>query len=485
MTLKNQMTKGVVWTTIDRFTTQFVQFVVGIFIARIVSPADFGVLGILMVFIALSQVFIDSGLGKALIQKNNPTQEDCSTVFFFNLFISFILYFILWFAAPLIAVFYEMPDLIKLMRILSLILFINSLIIVPQAILSIRLDFKTMAIANFISAVCSGVIGVWLAVIGFGIWALVWQTIIRAFMHAIVQMGILKWIPTFLFSKKSFKELYKYGLNLFVSSLFISILENLNSMVIGKLYKPKELGFYTRGLQFAGLPFTTISSIVYKVLFPALASVKEDKEQLIKICKSVIRYVSFLTFPLFLWLVITAEPIVKILLTDKWLPCVPIIQILCLARMISMIAGISVELLDAVGRSDLSLKQNFLKAAIRVVLLVSAFKYGIVWIAIAELVATSIHFFINTYYPGKILQYGSLAQIKDFLPILLSALISTLAGFLIMCLFSDLYLKIISALTIAAITYVGFLYIFNQRDFFALVKNIWKRLRKENAEPIL
>lgn len=479
VTLKHQMTKGVVWTTIDTFTTQFVQFVFGIVIARIVSPADFGVLGILMVFISLSQVFIDSGFGKALIQKYNPTQEDYSTVFFFNLFISISLYGLFWIASPLIAKFYEMPELASLMRVLSLSLIINSLIIVPQALFSIRLDFRSLAIANFVSAVCSGIVGIVMAAKGFGVWALVGQTIVRSLFLAVVQIMQLKWFPSFVFSKTSFKSLYTYGVNLFGSSLIISILENLNSMVIGKLYKPKELGFYTRGLQFAGLPYVTITSIIYRVLFPFLASVKEDRAQLIQISKSVIRYLSFLTFPLFLWLAMIADPLVRILLTEKWLPAVPIIQIICLARMITVIAGVSVELLNAVGFSDLSLKQNILKATIRVVLLISAYKFGIVWIAVAELVSTGSHFFINTYYPGKILGYGASSQIRDFMPILLSAIFSTIAGFLSMCLFDNLYLKIIVALILSATSFVGFLYLSKQRDFFEMISQLGARFRKQ------
>ena len=472
MTLRHQMTTGVFWTSIDRFTTQFVQFVVGIVIARIVSPADFGILGILLVFVSLSEVFIDSGLGKALIQKNNPTQEDCSTVFYFNLLISVLLYGVLWITSPIIATFYKMTELVDLMHIISLILVLNSLINVPQAIFSIRLDFKSLAIANFVSAVFGGFVGILMALKGFGVWALVWQTVIRTLVLSIVLTIQLKWFPSFIFSKASFKGLYDYGVNLFGSSLIASVLENLNAMVIGKLFNPKELGFYTRGLQFAGLPYLTITSIVYRVLFPALSSVKEDKVRLVQISKSVIRYLSFLTFPIFLWIIMIADPIVRVLLTEKWLPSVQIIQIICLARMITVIAGVSVQLLDAVGRSDLSLKQNILKAIIRIVLLVVAYKFGIVWIAIAELASTSIHFFINTYYPGKILNYGALSQIRDFMPILISAVLSTMVGFLIMCLIGNLYLKIIFALIISVTTYVGFLYLFKQRDFFEIISLI-------------
>ncbi len=471
MPLRKKMKSGVFWTTIDRFTTQLVQFVVGIVIARIVSPAHFGVLGILLVFVNLSQVFVESGFGKALIQKNNPTDEDCSTVFYFNLGVSLLLYLILWFAAPFIGRFYNMPELVNLMHVVSFVLVLNAFIIVPQALFSIRLDFKSLTIANFISAILSGIIGIFMALKGFDIWALVAQTLSRVFFLALIQLLQLKWKPLFVFSKSSFKTLYSYSVNLFASSFIGSLISELNSMVIGKIFKPDQLGFYSRGTQFAGLPFSTITSIIYRVLFPALASVKEDKEQLVAISKGVIRYASFISFPLLLWIAMIAEPMVRVLLTEKWMHAVPIIQIICVARMISIVAGISVELLNSVGRSDLSFRQDLLKMVIRIIFLLAAFKFGIIWIAFAELAATSVHFFINTYYPGKILKYGAFSQIKDFFPILTAAFLSSVLGYFAMSFIENDLIKISVSILLSIISYVGFLFLFNQREIFEMIKN--------------
>lgn len=477
MSLKQKMAKGIIWTSADRVATQLVQFIIGVFIARIVSPSDYGILAILMIFIGLSQVFIDSGFGKALIQKNNPTIEDCSTVFWFNLGASIILYAFLWYLAPYIAHFFKMPELIKLTRISSLILVINSLIIVPQSLFSLRLEFKPLALSNFISAILSGIVGIVLAVEGFGVWALVGQTISRGIFSAIILEYQLHWIPLFTFSKRSFKELFFFGKNLLASSFLGSFVNETSSFVIGKIFKPEQLGFYSRGTHFAGLPYTTITSIVYRVLFPSLASVKSDHDQLVKITKDTIRYISFISFPVLLWMAMVAEPMVRVLLTEKWIPAVPIIQIICLARMITIIAGISVELLNAVGRSDLSLRQDFLKIGIRLGLLVAAMKYGIVWIAIAELTATVLHFFINTYYPGKMLKYGAISQIKDFSPILLAAISSTSLGFVIMLYINNDFLKILVALFSASIIYALLLYLLNQRDLFKLFKMALLRIK--------
>lgn len=471
------MANGIIWTSADRFATQIVQFILGVVIARIVSPSDYGVLAILMIFISISQIFIDSGFGKALIQKSNPTNEDYSTIFWFNLSSSVFLYGFLWCSAPLIASFFKIAELIKLIRVSSLIIVINSLIIVPQSIYSIRLEFKPLALSNFSSAILSGIVGIVLALKGFNVWALVGQTISRGIFSAIILVSQLHWMPLLTFSKKSFMELFLFGRNLLASSFLGSLVSEASSFAIGKLFKPEQLGFYSRGTQFAGLPYATITSIVFRVLFPSLASVKQDHDQLVKITKGTIRYISFISFPLLLWTAMVAEPMVKVLLTEKWLPAVPIIQIICVARMVTIIAGVSVELLNAVGRSDLTLRQDLLKIVIRLGLLFTAIKYGIIWIAVAELAATLVHFLINTYYPGKILNYGALSQIKDFSPILLSALCSALLGFIMMFFVNKDIQKILTALFTASITYAIFLNLLNQRDLFKLFKMILLKIR--------
>lgn len=468
MTLKQKMASGVIWASIGRVATQFVQFLIGVVIARIVSPADYGILAILMILISLSQIIVESGFGKALIQKNQLTRLDCSTVFWFNLGMSVVFYIVLWSLAPIIAQIFKIPEICKLTRIISFILIINALPVVPQSQLSIRLDFKPLAITNFVSALLSGIVGIILAIEGFGIWALVWQTLSRGIFFAIIISLQLRWIPLFNFSWTSFKELYLFGKNLLASSFLGSLVSQISSFVIGKIFKPEQLGFYSRGTQFADLPYSTITSIIYGVLFPSLASAKHDQALLVRITKTTIRYVSFIAFPLLLWIAMIAEPVVRVLLTEKWILAVPIIQIICVARMVTIIAGVSVELLNAVGRSDLSLRQDLLKIVIRLGLLFIVMKLGIVWIAVAELTATVIHFFINTYYPGKVLKYGAISQIKDFYPILLSAMMSAILGFISMSYFERDILKIMVALGSASLIYTSLLFLLNQRDVFNL-----------------
>ncbi len=485
MSLSDKMFKGLAWSMLERLSVQGIQFVLGIILARILSPTEYGTIGLLTVIIAFLQVFVDSGFSKALIQKQDRTHIDISTVFFFNVFISFICYIILWFSAPFIANFYQNEMLTNLMRVLSLSLLFSALFTVPMTLFTIELNFKAIARTNLIAVVLSGGIGVVMAYKGFGVWALVWQTIIKSMLMVILMWGQMKWKPLFVFSRISFKALFPYGSRLLVASLLNTVINNFSNLFIAKLSSARDLGFYTRGTQFADMVYGMFSSVLDSVLLPSLASIQEEKEKLIQLTRTTIKAAALIVAPVLIGLAVIAEPLIKVLLTDKWLMAVPIMQIFCVARLITIISGINVNILYAIGRTDLTFRQDFLKIIIRVVLLVTALRFGIFYIAVAELISTAIHFFINTYYPGKILKYGAFQQIKDLFPVIFSSLMMGIGMYFSIFFIENNVLKLIVALMVATPIYFGFIYGSNVSEFkiiYDRMKILFSKLKIKNEQ---
>ncbi|MFC4220507.1 lipopolysaccharide biosynthesis protein [Flagellimonas marina] len=413
MSLGDKIFSGALWSFFERVSTQAVQFVLGIFLARLLSPKDYGLIGLLLVFIVISQVFIDSGFTKALIQKKNRTQEDISTVFIFNLLISIAFYILLWFVSPLVADFYQISELKVMLRVLALSLILNALFTVPATLVTIELDFKVFAKVNFIAVLVAGGMAIYFAYHGHGAWSLVYQTIIKAAVTGILLWIWTKWKPIWVFSKTSFKSLFSYGSKLLVSSLMNTSVSNISALLIAKVISARELGYYTQGTQFTDLIFKTVNAMVEKVLLPGLSKIQDQKDVLIKYYKNIIKIVAIFVTPVFFILIVVAEPMIKVLLTEKWLPVVPVMQLFALARLITIICGINVNLLYVLGRTDLALKQQYVKIPIRLVLLLAALKFGIIYVALAELLATTIHYFIDSYFPGKIMAYGAKKQLND------------------------------------------------------------------------
>lgn len=479
MSIGNKMFKGAIWSTVERLSVQLVSFALTIVLARLLTPKEYGTVGLLIVFISFSQVFIDSGFSKALIQKQDRTNEDISTVFYFNLLVALICYLTLWISAPLISDFYNIPKLDNLLKVLSISLFFNALFAIPNTLLSIDMNFKSITKVNFISTVISGLAAIYLAYQNFGEWALVYQTLIKSILMALLFWFSTKWMPLLLFSKDSFKNLFGFGSKLLVNSIMNNLVNNFASLFIAKIISAQQLGYYTRGTQNADTAFSTINSIIDNVLLPGLAPLQNQLELLIEGTKKIIKTAALLVVPLFVGLTIISKPLIILLLTDKWVLAIPIMQLICLSRLITIISGVNINLLYVLGRSDLALKQQYFKIAIRIILLIFALRYGIVMIAIAELVSTVIHFFINTYYPGKMMKYGAKDQIKDILPILISALVMSVPGLLIVYFtsFSEI-MKIILTICTCFITYYLMLRILKIDEYKMLIKRVTSLLKK-------
>lgn len=327
--LKSKTVSGVLWSAIERFSLQGVQFIINVLMARLLLPSDYGMIGMLAVFLQISQTFIDSGFSDALVQKKDRTETDLSTVFYFNIVISVLLYLLLFIGAPFIAQFYHMPELTLVTRIVMLNLIFSSFAAVPKIILVIKIDFKTQSKISLISAVVSGGIGITMAYKGYGVWSLVFQSLLNILLITFLSFYYINWRPLKTFSKDSFQNLFSFGSKLLFSRLIHALYYNLYAIVIGRRYSSAELGYYTRAEQFAIFPSGNINAIISRVTFPILSSIQDDDERLASAYRKYIKLASFLIFPLMIGLAVLAKPLIILLLTEKWIMTVVLLQILC------------------------------------------------------------------------------------------------------------------------------------------------------------
>jgi len=326
--------------------------------------------------------------------------------------------------------------------------------------------------------VLGGLVGLLAAYRGFGVWALVYMSLVSSSLLVVFQWLQVKWLPSLCFSFESFNKLYKFGNKLFFGALLDSIVRNLSSVFIGKVFDAKSLGFYSKGMGFSNLASNTIISVLYSVLFPAFSSIKNDQDRLVFNLKKSIRYTALIVFPLFMLGAILAKPLIIILLTEKWIMAATILQILILARMINMVALINAQILQAVGRSDITLKQDIGKMMISILFLIVAFKFGIVWIAVAELLATSINYTINTYASGKLFNFGALKQLKEIASIFISASVASIITIALIFKIENNYLIVITATFTLCLSYSILLMVLKQRDFLDFIIGLFNKLKK-------
>lgn len=390
-----------------------------IIMARILTPEDYGLIGMLTIFIAVSQSLIDSGFSQALIRKQDRSEIDNSTVFYFNIGVGIILYLILFFSAPLIAAFYSEPQLTPITRVIGLSLVFNSLGVVQRALLTVKLDFKTQAKASFVGAILSGIIGISMAYTGFGIWAIVWQQLSNLAIVTIILWILSHWKPVWVYSWKSFKELFGFGSKLLASGLLDTIFRNLYLIIIGKFFRASDLGYYTRAQQFTDFASSNITGIFQRVTYPVLCTIQDDDTRLSDVYRRLLRTSAFIIFPLMMGLAAVAKPMVISFLTEKWLFSAILIQILCFSQMWYPVHAINLNLLQVKGRSDLFLKLEIIKKIIIVIMLCITLPLGIIPMCIGMIATSIIALIINTHYTGKLIHLGFFKQMKDLLPTLI------------------------------------------------------------------
>lgn len=415
--LREKSVRGVAWSAIERFSLLGIQFLVQVVLARLLTPADYGIVGMLSVFLSISQTFIDSGFTSALIQNQRRTERDFSTAFFFNAFVSVFFYGLLFAGAPLIADFYELPQLVPVTRAIGLSLIFSAFSAVHRTQLQIRMDFKTQAKASLSAVLFSGAIGIALAYLGFGVWALVAQTLVNTGANTLLLWFFVRWRPTHFFSFASFRPMFSFGSKLLASGLMHTIYSNLYPLVIGKIFSAAALGFYSRAGQMAQLPAETCSGVLSRVAFPLLATVQNDDERLSYVYRRYLRVSASLIVPAMLWLCGLARPVVTLLLGEKWLPAVPLTQILCLAWMIDPITRINLNLLYVKGRTDLVLRLEIIKKITATAILFASLPFGLIGLCAGRVVYSQISLTMNTYYTGKFLKMTYWRQVREVLPI--------------------------------------------------------------------
>ncbi|MCG2590788.1 lipopolysaccharide biosynthesis protein [Rhodohalobacter sulfatireducens] len=454
--LKAKATSGILWNGLEKFSGKIVQLIVGIILARILLPEDFGLIAMLSIFIAISQTFVDSGMGSGLIQKQKRTDVDFSTVFVFNLVVSFCLYAILFVTAPLIADFYNEPRLIDVTRVLSLNILINALAIVQRSRLQIDVDFKNLAKVNVSGTVISGAIAILTANYGYGVWALVIQQLLYTIVTVTILWSLKSWKPSITFSKKSFKELFGFGSKLMIASIYAKAFQNIYDITIGKYYSADELGYYNRAKALSDTSSSTIASILQQVTYPILSSIQDDRSRLISIYKRMIRMAAFLIVPSMTLLALLADPLIKVLLTEKWAASVVLLQWLAFAKITYPISVINMNILNAIGRSDLFLKVDLSKAPVILIILLITIPISVKAMVIGYLISSVIAFFINAYIPGRLFGYGAMDQLKDMLPYFFATIGMAISVTAVLYLFDNYYMQIGTGGGVAIISYLLF-----------------------------
>ena len=475
--LKQKTTKGLFWSSVERFSNQGVSFIFSIILARILAPSDFGIVAMIGIFFAVAQSFVDSGFSNALVRKTDRREEDLSTCFYFNIGVGIVAYIVLFLIAPFIADFYNQPILSPIIRITGLGVVLNSLCVVQQALFTIRIDFKSQAKVTLSATIISGIVGVVLAYLEYGVWALVWQGVVMS----LVRMGILwlmsKWRPKTGFSKDSFHYLFGYGSKLLASGLLDTIYNNIYPIVIGKFYSPAQLGNYSRALSFAQLPSSNITSILQRVTFPVLSTIQDDMPRLQTDYRRLLKLSAFIVFPLMMGLAAVAFPVIRIILTPKWEGCSLYLQIICFALMLYPIHAINLNLLQVKGRSDLFLRLEVIKKIVGVCIMCITIPLGITAMCIGMVASSLIALFINTFYTGKLIDIGYLKQMRDLLPIFINSLLLGGVVFItIQFIMNDVFKLMVGGI-IGGLYYLLSSYIFT-RDEVAELKILLNGLKR-------
>lgn len=403
---------GILWSAIERFSMQGVQFAIGVVLARLLTADDFGTIGMLSIFLGVSQVFIDCGFSNALIRQVETTEEDYGTAFTANFAISAVVYTLLFAAAPRVEAFYAMPGLAGVMRTVALTLVIGALYTVNKVRLTRDVDFKTQSKVSLGAALASGLLGIGLAHRGFGVWSLAWQTVANAVLNLLLLVALMRWFPKPSFRKESFRRLFGFGSRLLAAGLVHAVYSNLYNLVIGKKYSAGDLGQYSQADRLSKFPSQNVEGILQRVTFPLLSQLQDEPARLRAIYIKYLGIACFAVFPMMIGLAATARPLVALMLGEKWLPCVPMLQVLCLGMMLDPVCAINLNLLYVKGRSDLVLKLEIIKKSIALAILFAALPFGVQWMCVGRAVYSAIATLLNMTYTRRFIDLSMVGQLK-------------------------------------------------------------------------
>lgn len=478
--LKTKVLSGLIWKFGERISAQLVTLIVSIVLARLLEPEHFGAIAIVNIFIALANVFVVSGFGNSLIQKKESDNIDFSSVFYFSVSMSVILYGVVYISAPFIADFYKMQILSPVLRVLGIRLIVAGVNSVQHAYVSKHMLFKRFFWSTLFGTLLSGIVGIAMAYAGFGIWSLVAQYMVNTTVDTLVLWFTVKWRPVLKFSFERLKGLFTYGWKLLISELLNTGYNQLKGLVIGKIYTSSDLAYYTKGQQFPNLIVTNINTSIQSVLFPAMSEKQDKREQIKAITRRSIRISSYVMLPMMFGFALIAKPFVSVVLTDKWLPCVPFLQVYCFIFAMMPIHTSNLQAIKAIGRSDLFLKLEIIKKIIGIVALIISIRFGVVAIALSGLVTTIISSFINSFPNWKLLDYGYFEQIKDLfngaIPLGAMCVAVIFAGFLNL---DDILLMLVQGIA-GALVYVVISWCIKNESFVYIVTLAKSYLKKHN-----
>lgn len=473
--IKNRVLSGLFWKLMERGGTQGIQFVVQIVLARLLLPEDYGLLSLVTIFINLANIFVHSGFNTALIQKKGADKVDFSSVYYLSLFVAGLLYLIIFFTSPFIAGFYQEPQLILVFRVLSVTLFFGAFNSIQNAFVAKNMMFKKQFFSSLGAIVISGTVGIITAYSGWGVWALVAQQLTNQLSITIILWFTVKWRPTFVFSFGKVKELFSYGSKLLASSLLDSVYQDLRSLIIGKIYTPAMLGLYNRGHNFPKVIVTNIDGSIQSVIFPVLSSQQDNRMKIKNIMRRAIVTSSFIMFPMMIGMAVIAEPLVNLILTDKWLPAVPFLQIFCISYSLRPIHTANLQAIKALGRSDIFLKLEIIKKTIGLSILGISIPFGIYAMAWGVLLSGLIASFVNAYPNVKLLGYSYIEQWRDIMPSLLLSLVMGIFVYFLKYLNHGELKILILQIILGAVLYIGLAKIFRIESYsylFLTIKDI-------------
>lgn len=425
--LKNKTVKGVGWSFVDNIANSGITFLVGLVLARLLTPAEYGIMAMITIFIAISTSIVDSGFSNALIRKQDAGRVDYSTVFFFNLGVSAVLYAVLYVGAPGIAVFFKEPLLRDVMRVIGWVLIINALAIIPRTLFVKAVNFRTQTKVSLIASLSSGAVGIGMALGGMGVWSLVGQQLSRQLMNTVFLWVYGKWRPSLEFSVRSFKELFGFGSKLLLSGLLSTVFQEIYALVIGRFYTSAQLGQYTRAQQFNTIFSSNLTAVVQRVSYPVLSCIQDEPARLKEAYRRVIKVTMLVTFACMLGLAAVAKPLIVLLIGEKWLPAVGFLQIMCFYGMLYPLHSLNLNMLQVKGRSDLFLRLEVVKKIIAVGPLMLGVFVSIKWMLAGSVVTSFVAYFLNSYYSADLVDYPTREQITDWLPTFLVSLLVSAA----------------------------------------------------------
>ncbi len=479
--IRRETLKGVAWSGLEKTVTLTITFVVNIIMARLLTPADYGVVGVIAVFLSFSRLFIDGGFTTALISKADRNEDDYRTVFVFNFAMSVSIYLGLFLSAPLIEGFYDIANLGSVIRVYSLMLIISSFSAIQITKFTIAVDFKTISKISVPTGIVSGIVGISMAYMGCGVWSIVGQHLTMDTLRVLLAIYHSRWFPKPGFSKTSFKQLFGFSSNLIISSLIDKIYTNAYPLFIGKFFPPATLGVYTRGDQFGRLPAGIFDEIFNRVTFPMLSKIQNNEDQLCSLYRKYIKLSSFLIFPVMMIVVVLAEPIVKILLTDKWLDCVFFMQIISMSLMMNHIGTINRNLLYVKHHSDYALKLEIIKKLIAITIFLISTKFGILGVCLGQLIYGMMAPSLNSIYTDRLIGVSFWKQLRDYVGLWVLAVVSSIIPLWVLTQLHNPWVELIVCAVIYIVLYIALNLVFKTESmqwFLEMAKNYIHKRRK-------